>query len=98
MKTPLQIVVDVEDFMQGGSVNVQSAQDRQLTVEGHVEQQEGGERYKKHFHRRFVLPREIQSESVSSVLSADGVLTITAPKKVRFVFLCTSKEIQHVLL
>ena len=77
----LQVVVDVQDFMKGGNVTVRSVQDRELVVEGDVERQQGGEHYKKQFHRRFVLPSNIYSESVSSVVSADGVLTITAPKK-----------------
>lgn len=88
-------MVDVQDFMEGGSVNVRSAQDRQLTVEGQVETQTGGERYKKHFHRRFVLPRDIFSESVTSVVSADGVLTITAPKKVSLVPRSSSMFMQY---
>lgn len=67
--------------MKDGTVAVRSVQDRELVVEGHVEREEGGQRYKKQFHRRFVLPCNICSESVSSVMSTDGVLTITAPKK-----------------
>ena len=67
--------------MKDGTVTVRSVQDRELVVEGHVERQEGNERFKKQFHRRFVLPSNISSESVSSVMSADGVLIITAPKK-----------------
>lgn len=61
---------------------MRAVQDRELVVEGHTEQQEGGAKLKKQFHRRFVLPHDIYPESVSSVMSADGVLTITAPKKV----------------
>lgn len=89
-------MVDVQDFMNGGNVNVKSVQDRQLTVEGQMETQKDGERYKKHFHRRFVLPRDIYSDSVTSVVSADGVLTITAPKKVSFVLVCLRKILQHL--
>ncbi|XP_045131968.1 serine-rich adhesin for platelets-like isoform X1 [Portunus trituberculatus] len=80
-KVNYKVVVDVQDFMKGGNVTVRSVQDRELVVEGDVERQQGGERYKKQFHRRFVLPSNIYSESVSSVISADGVLTITARKK-----------------
>lgn len=77
----VQIVVDVQDFTKGGNITVRAVRDRELVVEGHVEQQEGGAKYRKQFHRRFVLPHDIYPESVSSVMSADGVLTITAPKK-----------------
>ena len=76
-----QIVVDVQDFTRGGNITVKAVRERELVVEGHVEQEEGGAKFRKQFHRRFVLPYDIYPESVSSVMSADGVLTITAPKK-----------------
>ncbi|KAG0694040.1 Protein lethal(2)essential for life [Chionoecetes opilio] len=76
-----KIVVDVQDFMKGGNITVKAVRDRELVVEGHVEQEEGGAKFRKQFNRRFVLPHDIYPESVSSVMSADGVLTITAPKK-----------------
>jgi len=34
----------------------------------------------RHFTRRYVLPPGVKAEEVTSKLSADGVLTITAPR------------------
>ncbi|KAK3873930.1 hypothetical protein Pcinc_021087 [Petrolisthes cinctipes] len=76
-----KIVLDVQGFTTDGTINVKAVNEREVVVEGQVEREEGGTKYRKQFHRRFVLPRDIYLESVSSVMSSDGVLTITAPKK-----------------
>ncbi|KAK4300942.1 hypothetical protein Pmani_026883 [Petrolisthes manimaculis] len=76
-----KIVLDVLGFTTGGTINVKAVNEREVVVEGQVEKEEGGTKFRKQFHRRFVLPRDIYLESVSSVMSSDGVLTITAPKK-----------------
>lgn len=77
-----KFVVDVHDFMKEGEINVKAVDDRELVVEGHVEKnQEGGSKSIKRFSRRFLLPDDVHLESVSSVMSSDGVLTIIAPKK-----------------
>ncbi|XP_042240681.1 serine-rich adhesin for platelets-like [Homarus americanus] len=76
-----KFLVDVQDFTTGGDISVKAVNDRELMVEGRVEKEEAGSKYTKKFLRRFVVPRDIHLESVSSVMSADGVLTITAPKK-----------------
>ncbi|XP_071551064.1 LOW QUALITY PROTEIN: uncharacterized protein [Panulirus ornatus] len=76
-----KFVVDVQDFVKDGDVTVKAVDERELVVEGRVEREEGGSRSTKRFLRRFVVPNAAQMESVSSVMSSDGVLTIMAPKK-----------------
>lgn len=78
--------MDVQDFTDGGDITVKAVNEKELVVEGHVEKKEGGSKFTKKFLRRFVVPGSIYLESVTSVMSSDGVLTITAPKKVRKVF------------
>ena len=57
--------------------------DKVLNVEGkHEEKSEDGSKYiSRQFIRKYTLPEECPSEEVVSNLSADGVLLITAPKK-----------------
>ena len=57
--------------------------DRVLKVEGkHEEKSEDGLKYvSRQFIRKYTLPEECPTEEVVSNLSADGVLLITAPKK-----------------
>lgn len=74
--------MDVQDFLKGGDVTVKAVDERELLVEGRVEKEDGGSRSTKRFLRRFVVPGDAELESVSSVMSSDGVLTILAPKKV----------------
>nr|XP_045595160.1 uncharacterized protein LOC123756146 [Procambarus clarkii] len=76
-----KFILDVQDFLKGGDITVRVVDERDLVVEGHVEAEAGGARVFKHFRRRFVLPGDVALESVSSVMSSDGVLTIIAPKK-----------------
>lgn len=80
--TPLQVVVDVQDFINGGEVNVKVVNEREIVIEGHVEKKEGNTTSTKRFRKRYVLPEDIEVEKVTSVMSSDGVLTITTPKKV----------------
>ncbi|XP_047474764.1 uncharacterized protein LOC125029065 [Penaeus chinensis] len=76
-----KFVIDVHDFMNGGEISVKAVNDRELVVEGHLEKKEDGSRSSKQFLRRFVVPGDIQLEAVTSAMSSDGVLTISAPKK-----------------
>lgn len=55
-----------------------------VTVEAkHEEKQDEHGYISRHFVRRYVLPASHDGSQVTSSLSSDGVLTITAPKKVR---------------
>ncbi|XP_042893945.1 uncharacterized protein LOC122267838 [Penaeus japonicus] len=65
----------------GGEISVKAVNDRELVVEGHMEKKENGSQSTKRFLRRFVVPGDIHLGAVTSVMSSDGVLTISAPKK-----------------
>lgn len=73
----------MQDFSSGGEVAVQFVSDRELVVEGYVEDEGQCSRSCRRFQRRFIVPSPVDLQAVTSVLSADGVLTITAPKQVR---------------
>ncbi|XP_047474195.1 heat shock protein 67B1-like [Penaeus chinensis] len=74
-------VLDVKDFSDGGEISVKAVNDRELVVEGRKEKQGDGSRCSQRFLRRFVVPGDLQLDAVNSVVSSDGVLTISAPKK-----------------
>ncbi|XP_047474774.1 uncharacterized protein LOC125029069 isoform X2 [Penaeus chinensis] len=76
-----KFVIDVKDFMDGGEINVKAVNDRELVVSGHTDKNGGGSKSTKRFLRRFVVPGDIQLDAVTSVVSSDGVLTVSAPKK-----------------
>ncbi|XP_047473901.1 uncharacterized protein LOC125028555 [Penaeus chinensis] len=76
-----KFVLDVKDFSDGGEISVKAVNDRELVVEGRKEKQGDGSRCSQRFLRRFVVPGDIQLDAVTSVVSSDGVLTISAPKK-----------------
>lgn len=55
-----------------------------MVVEGKHEEKADEHGYiSRHFVRKYLLPADTEPEQVASTLSSDGVLTITAPKKVR---------------
>lgn len=70
----LQIVLDVHDFM-NGEMKVKVVGERELAVEGRLDDNRS-------FKRCFSLPQNTDMEAITSVMSADGILTITAPRKV----------------
>ncbi|XP_063586974.1 protein lethal(2)essential for life-like [Penaeus indicus] len=73
-----KVVLDVHDFK---SENVKvRVEDNQLVVEGRVEKKEDDFKSMKSFCRRFNFPGKVAMEGVTSAMSSDGVLTITAPK------------------
>nr|XP_027233920.1 uncharacterized protein LOC113825303 [Penaeus vannamei] len=80
-KTSHKIVLDVHDFLEG-DVRVKVLDEEELLVEGHVERKEEGSlSVSSHsFRRYFSLPRHTDMAAITSVLSTDGILTITAPK------------------
>ncbi|XP_063587094.1 protein lethal(2)essential for life-like [Penaeus indicus] len=73
-----KVVLDVHDF-KSGDMKVR-AEDNQVVVEGRVEKEEGDFKSMKSFCRRFNFPGKVNMEAVTSAMSSDGVLTITAPK------------------
>ncbi|XP_042864572.1 protein lethal(2)essential for life-like isoform X2 [Penaeus japonicus] len=73
-----KVVLDVHDF-KSGDVKVR-AEDKHVVVEGRVEKEDGDFKSMKSFCRRFNFPGKVNLEAVTSAMSSDGVLTITAPK------------------
>lgn len=57
--------------------------DNLIEIEGrHEETQNGHSQIYRHFVRKYTLPHEYDSNRMESKLSSDGVLTISAPKKI----------------
>lgn len=76
----IQIVLDVMDFV-AGDVKVKAVGELELVVEGRLDTgADGGA--PRTFKRNFTLPQNTDMDAVTSVMSADGILTITAPKRV----------------
>ncbi|XP_063586989.1 protein lethal(2)essential for life-like [Penaeus indicus] len=71
-------VLDVHDF-KSGDVKVR-VEENQVVVEGRVEKEEDDFKSMKSFCRRFNFPGKVAMRGVTSAMSSDGVLTITAPK------------------
>lgn len=78
---PVQIVVDVEAFMASG-VRFDVVNENELIIESCAENGEGNSASRKGFYRRFLFPSLVSVDTVRSVLSRDGILTITVAKKV----------------
>lgn len=70
-----QIVLDMHDFVDG-DVKVKLMGEKELLVEA---LSAGSSRT---FRRSFSLPESTDMTSITSVMSSDGILTITATKKV----------------
>ncbi|XP_037777739.1 protein lethal(2)essential for life-like [Penaeus monodon] len=73
-----KVVLDVHDF-KSGDVKVR-VEDNQVVVEGRVEREEGDFKSMKSFCQRFNFPGKVDMEAVTSAMSSDGVLTVTARK------------------
>lgn len=76
-------MLDVHDFTEDGNISVNVVDEMELVVEGQADKEVEGSKSSNHFLRRFILPEDVDVDSVSSVMSSDGVLTVIAPKKVR---------------
>ncbi|XP_076061822.1 uncharacterized protein LOC143037452 isoform X2 [Oratosquilla oratoria] len=79
-ETEYKVVMDMRVFVEG-DVKVK-ADGQKLVVEGHSEKKENNSSSNRSFRRCFTFPTLVNMEAVTSALSSDGVLTITAPKKV----------------
>ncbi|CAL4119827.1 unnamed protein product, partial [Meganyctiphanes norvegica] len=77
-----KIVIDVQDFINDGEVSVKLVNGEDLVVEGKVEKKDGAEKSMKNFKKEFTLSPNAELDSITSFVSADGVLVITVPKKV----------------
>jgi len=62
-------------------LNVKTTKDSIVIEAKHEEKSDEHGYISRHFTRRYALPKGVDAEHVTSKLSADGVLTIEAPKK-----------------
>lgn len=80
-KDKFQVNLDVQHFSPE-EISVKTA-DGYIVVEGKHEEKKDQHGYiSRQFTRRYALPEGCVPESVESRLSSDGVLTVTAPRKV----------------
>ena len=80
-KDKFQVNLDVQHFAPE-EISVKTA-DGFIVVEGKHEEKKDDHGYiSRQFVRRYALPEGAEPEAVESRLSSDGVLTITAPRKV----------------
>jgi len=76
-----QVILDVQQFSPD-EITVKTI-DNQVIIEAkHEEKQDEHGYISRQFVRRYVLPSSHDLANVTSTLSSDGVLTITAPRKV----------------
>lgn len=87
-KDKFQVNLDVQHFAPE-EITVKATGDNTITIEGKHEEKEDEHGFvSRHFVRRYVLPKGHDINNVTSSLSSDGVLTITAPK-------VNANEIEH---
>ncbi|XP_011298419.1 protein lethal(2)essential for life [Fopius arisanus] len=79
-KNKFQVILDVQQF-KPEEINVKVV-DKCVVVEAkHEEKQDEHGWISRQFVRKYMIPEQCEIEQVSSSLSSDGVLTITAPRK-----------------
>ncbi|XP_013782538.1 protein lethal(2)essential for life-like [Limulus polyphemus] len=75
-----QVLLDVSHFAPN-EINVKTVENF-VVIEGkHQEKPDEHGFVSRQFVRRYMLPKEVDPETVQSSLSSDGILTIEAPKK-----------------
>lgn len=84
----LKVSLDVQQFTPS-EITVKTVENAVIVEGKHEEKADEHGFVSRHFVRRYVLPKDIEVENVISSLSSDGVLTITAPKKVYLSFKLT---------
>jgi hypothetical protein len=94
---PVQVILDVQQFAPN-EITVKTL-DNTVIVEGkHEEKQDEHGYVSRHFVRRYVLPSDIEVNDIVSSLSSDGVLTVTAPKKVQLMSVISHRHLFNALL
>ncbi|XP_035737336.1 protein lethal(2)essential for life-like isoform X1 [Vespa mandarinia] len=87
-KDNFQVILDVQQFSPD-EITVKTVEKNVVVEAKHEERQDEHGFISRHFVRRYVLPTDYDAINVTSTLSSDGVLTITAPRKVIFfLFIC----------
>lgn len=75
-----QVNLDVQQFAPN-EITVKATGNNSITVEAkHEEKQDEHGFISRHFVRKYVIPKGHNVDKITSTLSSDGVLTITAPK------------------
>ncbi|XP_011058354.1 PREDICTED: protein lethal(2)essential for life-like isoform X1 [Acromyrmex echinatior] len=77
-----QVILDVQQFSPD-EITVKTIDNHVVVEAKHEEKQDEHGYISRHFVRRYVLPPSHDLVNITSTLSSDGVLTVTAPKKVR---------------
>lgn len=81
-KEKFQLKLDVQDF-KPEEITVKTLDGNAIQIEAkHEEKHDNNGFISRQLVKRFVLPKEHDLKSVISSLSSDGVLTITAPRRV----------------
>ncbi|KAL0117107.1 hypothetical protein PUN28_010147 [Cardiocondyla obscurior] len=75
-----QVILDVQQFSPD-EISVKTVDNHVVVEAKHEEKQDEHGYISRHFVRRYVLPPTHDLANITSTLSSDGVLTITAPKK-----------------
>ena len=78
----MQVILEVQQFSPE-EITVKTTGNNVIVEARHEERQDEHGFVSRHFVRRYVLPPSHDVINVTSSLSSDGVLTITAPKKVK---------------
>jgi crystallin alpha B len=74
------VILDVQQFSPD-EITVKTVDNHVVIEAKHEEKQDEHGYISRHFVRRYVLPPSHDLVNITSTLSSDGVLTITAPKK-----------------
>ncbi|RWS17501.1 protein lethal(2)essential for life-like protein [Dinothrombium tinctorium] len=81
-KDQFRVQLDVSHF-KPEELKVKTVDGNSIVIEGkHEEQKDEHGFISRQFTRRYMLPRDIEHEKIVSSLTPDGMLVITAPKKV----------------
>jgi HSP20 family molecular chaperone IbpA len=80
-KNGFQVSVDVHQFSPS-EITVKVTENAVMVEGKHEEREDEHGLISRQFHRRYILPKDYDPESVTSELSTDGILTIKAPPKV----------------
>uniref|UniRef100_A0A8D8U4L6 Protein lethal(2)essential for life n=1 Tax=Cacopsylla melanoneura TaxID=428564 RepID=A0A8D8U4L6_9HEMI len=76
----VQVILDVQQFSPN-EISIKTV-DGAIVVEGKHEEKEDEHGFiSRQFKRRYLLPKDVEIEKVTSSLSSDGVLTISAPRR-----------------
>lgn len=76
-----KIAIYIQGFT-AEEIKTQFSSSTELIIEAKCEKKEEGSTSTRKFQRCFIFPNSVNVEAVTSSLSSDGILTISAPKKI----------------